>query len=167
MKLRSLQITDESAALSAHEELAQENFSFLFDYTPGMPWSDYLNSLENLKKGETLPPDRVRADFLIAEDDGELMGRTSIRYELNDFLFQRGGHIGYAVRPAFRNRGFAKQILKQSLELISEAGVKKVLITCNDSNHYSARVIESSGGVLENAIEHDGVLIRRYWIDLI
>lgn len=29
--------------------------------------------------------------------DAQLIGRTSIRFEFNDFLAQRGGHIGYGV----------------------------------------------------------------------
>ena len=42
-----------------------------------------------------------------------------------------------------------------------------MLITCDDDNLASSKVIEAQGGVLENIVEHpDYGDIRRYWIDL-
>ncbi len=42
----------------------------------------------------------VESTWLLGEVDGAVVGRSSIRFELNDFLLAEGGHIGYAVRPA-------------------------------------------------------------------
>ena len=164
MKLRALLPSDHSEAVLAHQELEADDFTFLLDFDEKVVWSQYLEFLENLRQGEKLPEAYVPSAFLIAEENAQLIGRTSIRYELNDFLFTRGGHIGYAVRPAFRNQGFAKEILKQSLQHIKEVGVDKVLVTCNDDNVYSARTIEACGGVLENKVEYEGKITRRYWI---
>jgi predicted acetyltransferase len=106
----------------------------------------------------------VPATFLIAENDGNLVGRTSIRHELNDFLMSVGGHIGYGVRPSYRRQGFATEILRQSLTYIHGLGVAEVLVTCDEENLGSIKVIESQGGILENKVESDGTLKRRYWI---
>jgi predicted acetyltransferase len=57
----------------------------------------------------------VPATFLVAEVDRALVGRVSIRHELNAFLADVGGHIGYGVRPRYRGRGFATEILRQAL----------------------------------------------------
>jgi predicted acetyltransferase len=62
-----------------------------------------------------MPADRVPATFLVADVDGAIVGRVSIRHELNDHLTHFGGHIGYGVRPAHRRRGYATEILRQSL----------------------------------------------------
>jgi predicted acetyltransferase len=44
-------------------------------------------------------------------------------------------------------------------------GVTAALITCDDSNVASSKVIESCGGVLEKiTLDEDGVAFRRYWI---
>ncbi|MDN6625388.1 MAG: GNAT family N-acetyltransferase [Acidipropionibacterium jensenii] len=60
------------------------------------------------------------------------------------------GHIGYAVAPEFRRRGFATEILRQSLALLANRGIHRVLVTCDDDNAGSAAVIEANGGILED-----------------
>jgi predicted acetyltransferase len=45
-------------------------------------------------------------------------------------------------------------------------GLDKVLVTCNDSNLASARVIEKAGGVLEDVRDTEHGCTRRYWIIL-
>jgi predicted acetyltransferase len=79
-------------------------------------------------------------------------------------LFNYGGHIGYGVRPEFRRRGYATEILRQSLGYIRELGVADVLMTCLDENVGSATVIETCGGELENIVDLEGKPLRRYWI---
>ena len=54
--------------------------------------------------------------------------------------------------------------MRQSLEYIQGLGVTEVLITCDDDNLGSIKVIESQGGILENKVEFEGTLKRRYWI---
>jgi predicted acetyltransferase len=110
---------------------------------------------------------------LVADVEGELVGRVSVRFELSGTLLTTGGHIGYAVVPAHRNKGYATEILRQALVLIRADGVDRVLMTCDDSNIASRRVIESCGGVFESVVPlevgqslfHDSdQVIRRYWI---
>jgi predicted acetyltransferase len=164
MKLRPLTLADEAQALQAHSELAMDNFEFLLGYSEGIAWSEYLEVLSNEFAGTNLKEGRVPATFMIAENNGELVGRTSIRHELNDFLFSVGGHIGYGVRPNYRRQGYATEILKQSLTYINQLGITEVLVTCLDDNVGSFEVIQSQGGVLENKVEYEGALWRRYWI---
>jgi hypothetical protein len=54
---------------------------------------------------------------------GELIGRASIRYELNDFLTNFGGHIGYGVLGPHRGCGYATGILRQTLMIARAEGV--------------------------------------------
>lgn len=157
-------MVDEAQAVQGHAELAIENFEFLLEYKEGMPWSDYLEILCDEAMGHNLKEGRVPATFLIADNEGSLVGRASIRHELNEYLFNIGGHIGYGVRPNFRRQGFASEILRQSLNYIYELGVTQALVTCDDDNLGSLKVIESQGGVLENKVDVKGILKRRYWI---
>ncbi len=113
--LRPLTVADEHQALQAHEELARDGFDFLLDLRDGDSWDEYLQRLECYRRGLDLPDGYVPATFLVADVGGEVVGRVSIRHELNAWLAEVGGHIGYGVRPAFRRRGYATEILRQSL----------------------------------------------------
>lgn len=165
MILRPLTLADEEEAILAHQELSlDDHFEFLLGYEEGMNWSAYLRILENESLNLDLPEGRVQATFLVAEREGVIVGRSSIRHLLNEFLFNYAGHIGYGVRPRFRKQGVATEIMRQSLEIIHALGVTDVLMTCNEDNLGSAKIIEFHGGVLENRVNFQGVLKRRYWI---
>lgn len=166
MILRPLNMDDKDEAMQAHRELALDGFDFLLDsFDEKEPWTSFLERVDSVQRGENLPSGYVSATFLVAEVDGQIVGRVSIRHKLNEFLERRGGHIGYGVRPEFRGRGLATEILLRALEITRTLGVERVLITCNDANTASSRVIEKCGGILENIVElDDGEKLRRYWI---
>ena len=100
--------------------------------------------------------------------DEEFIGRTSLRHSLNAKLLQFGGHIGYEIRPTQRRKGYGKLILRLALEQARAIGLTRVLVTCDDTNIGSAKIIEYNGGVLENTVLLAGrnVPTRRYWIDI-
>jgi predicted acetyltransferase len=163
--LRPLEVSDEKPAMQAHEELARDDFEFVF-VRPGEAWPAYLKRVESERLGLDLPDGWVPATFLVAEVDGQVVGRVSIRHDLNAHLAQFGGHIGYGVRPGSRRRGYATDILRQSLAVAASIGLDRVLVTCDVDNLGSATVIERCGGVLENVVPGpDGSgSTCRYWV---
>ncbi|MGZ5367086.1 GNAT family N-acetyltransferase [Aeromicrobium sp.] len=167
LRLRALRASDEGAFAEAHRQLLAEDSEFGIHYEPGMPWDTYLQAVTDQAAGLNLPEGWVRNTRLVADVDGTLVGRTSIRHELNDFLLHYGGHIGYAVIPDQRRRGHATEILRQSIEIAHAIGVERVLVTCDEVNIGSVRAIEACGGRLENVVPlpPDDVPRRRYWID--
>jgi predicted acetyltransferase len=165
LRLRPLRLADQAVARAAHDELAREDYRFLMDWERDEPWSRYLERLRDRRRGVNLPPDRVPASLLVAVAEGEIVGRASIRHELNDWLARFGGHIGYAVRPAHRRRGHATEILRQALIVARAEGVEDVLVCCDEDNVASARTIERNGGVLQDVTTGlDGQPLRRYLI---
>jgi predicted acetyltransferase len=174
LRLRPYGQDDESDALAAHEALLADDFHFLLGWDATTSWSDFLHALNEQRRGVNLAENRVRAVQLVAEADGELVGRVSVRFELNDFLATTGGHIGYAVVPAHRKKGFATEMLRQALVVIRAEGVDRVLITCLNGNAGSRRVIENCGGKFESVVPleegqtlciDNGEGVRRYWIE--
>ena len=166
MILRSLGINDKEEAMRAHQELALDDFDFLLNsFDEHESWGDYIERVSSASRDQDLPVGKVPSTFLVAENDGQIVGRVSIRHELNEYLQQRGGHIGFGIRPEFRGQGFATVILLEALEIASGLGIEKVLVTCDDTNIASRTVIEKCGGVLENIVDLENVeKFRRYWI---
>lgn len=163
--LRPFTPEDEPAAVAAHAAFVADGFTFLLGYDDGMPWPEWIRDIEATRAGADLPPGRVRAAFLAAELDGTLVGRVSVRFELNEWLAREGGHIGFGVLPAFRRRGYGTEILHRAVEVAHGEGIDRILVTCDEDNIGSATVIERCGGVFERtATSEDGVPIRRYWI---
>jgi len=101
-------------------------------------------------------------------DGSEYIGRLSVRHELNDYLYRLGGHIGYEIRPSRRRRGYGYEILHLGLKKAQLLGLKRVLVTCDETNVGSKKIIEQNGGIFENSAASEGSSIRklRYWIDL-
>lgn len=166
LRLRPVGLGDEAAALAAHRDMEADGFGFLLNYDSGMSWPDYVQRLSCDARGIDLPPEFVPHTFLLADVRGVVVGRTSIRHELNEYLAVAGGHIGYGVLAAHRRRGYATETLRQSLVIARAVGVDPVLVTCDVDNVGSARVIEACGGVFESVVDdpRDGTPKRRYWI---
>lgn len=110
---------------------------------------------------------KVADDTFFGVDElGFVLGVINVRYQLNEFLKVQGGHIGYSTHPNHWGQGIASQMLKLALTHCQQNGLNQVLITCDDSNLASAKVIENHGGILENKLNTNGKTIRRYWIDI-
>lgn len=144
--IRPLTDADETQALQAHDVLAADDFSFLLDLVDGEPWSDYVERIAAISRGERLAPGRVPAVFAVADVAGRIAGRVSVRLELNEYLAEFGGHIGYAVMPEFRRRGIATALLRYGLDTLAGNGVDAALVTCDADNEASRAVIEACGG---------------------
>lgn len=168
LRLRPLRPDDEAAVRAGHDAMAAaDSFPFGLGLEPGMTWPDYLRTLSDHRAGRNLPDHFVPSTFLVGDVDGQIVGRVSIRHELNDFLRTRGGHIGYGVLPGCRGRGYATEILRQALVVARSLGIDRVLITCDDDNLASSRVIETCGGKLDSMLpaEPGTPAVRSYWID--
>ncbi|GAA1621240.1 GNAT family N-acetyltransferase [Actinoplanes couchii] len=114
----------------------------------------------------TAPEGWVPCTFRWIVEGDRYLGAIALRHELNDFLLDAGGHIGYGVRPSERKRGLATWACAETLTVARERGMDRVLVTCDVDNPASARVIERNGGVLEDVRDTSIGRLRRYWITL-
>lgn len=126
----------------------------------------YLKKLENHSKGIDLTEGYVPASVFWLVEGKEVVGIVLLRHKLNENLLKMGGHIGYGIRPTKRKMGYGAKILELALKEAKKLGIKKALVSCDDDNTGSWKIIEKNGGVLENKVETEGKLKRRYWIEL-
>lgn len=169
MILRQLTIQDESVFLEGMKEWSEEDRSwYTFEWKPTISFKDHLIRLEKNYRGEDLESGRVSSSMLYGFVDGVIVGRVSIRHSLNDFMKVYGGHIGYAVAEKFRKNGYATEIMRQTLPICKSLGLSKVLVTCDDKNIPSIKIIEKFGGKLEETIwdVNHKRFTRRYWINI-
>lgn len=95
------------------------------------------------------------------------MGIIDLRHHIDHpILGTWGGHTGYSVRPSERGKGYATQMLRLNMEKAKEMGLQKLLVTCNEKNPASEKVILKCGGVYESTLPVKESRIKRYWIIL-
>ena len=165
MELRRPTIVDREAVLDmmAEFEQTQSAHDGGFWDTENFSYEDWLESNQNQEMGINMPEGWVPAIQLVAfSEKGQALGFLSLRLRLSNFLLEEGGHIGYSIRPSERGKGYAKETLRQGLQVAKEKNIKRTLVTCSVNNPASRAVILANGGLLEDV--RNGV--ERYWIEV-
>jgi predicted acetyltransferase len=131
-------------------------------------FEDSVSRAKDHAKGMDLPEGWVAASTYWLLRRGRIIGTCNLRHELNEFLRNWGGHIGFSICPSQRGRGYGRRMLALVLKKAQAVGIKKALVACDDNNIASARVIEKNGGKLADKVktEYADFLVRRYWIEL-
>lgn len=142
----------ETDVYSGHQEIAWQGYSAYFEL------------LRRMQPGGYPTPDIVPMDSYFIEIDGQMLGELYIRHRLSPRLENIGGHVGYRVRPLARKRGVATAALTVALLRLAEIGIERALLTCDETNVASAKVIEKCGGLRIDNAAVDGRSVRRYWV---
>jgi predicted acetyltransferase len=137
----------------------------------GMNWDgesspeQYFVDAQDMRDGRNLDGLVPCTNFWIIVND-EYCGRMSIRHELNDWLRNYGGHIGYEIKTSARRKGIATLALAEALNYCWEnLNLKELLLTCDNENIASIKTIEkNSGELIEKKNDQDGRLSRYYKI---
>lgn len=141
-----------------------------------IPWSanldisdfnEMVETLNGFSEGIGLEEGYVECStYWMINDSNSILGVVHIRHRLNEYLLFRGGHIGYAIRPSERRKGYATKLLSLALEVCKTMNIEKVLVTCTKNNIGSAKTIIRNGGMLDSEEIDNGELFQRYWIEL-
>ncbi len=90
------------------------------------------------------------------------IGMCKIRHRLTKALKKQGGHIGYAIHPSFRGKGYGTKLLALAIGEAKKLGLKRLLLTPYSRNLPSCRLIERNGGVLKKTAHQSSY----YWITI-
>ncbi len=118
--------------------------------------SSYLPKHIAMAEGKHLPEGIVaQLDFFLWDSDAAIIvGMFRVRPSLNDFLRNGPGHIGYAVRHEFRNKGYATKGLALALEeLKKRTKDTEALLSVSKQNPASLRVMQKNGGYIHHEDE--------------
>ncbi len=129
-------------------------------------FSAYVERLNSLAVDVGNDQGRVANSSFWLLDGTQIVAVSNMRHQLTPALLEYGGHIGYSVRPSRRGRGFAKLILRLTLERLRKFGVERARITCDKDNVASAAVIVANGGVLDSEALINDHMVQRYSIPL-
>ena len=165
MILRRPSQTDKEAILEMMAEFEREQAAHDggFWNANNFVYEEWLEENLQAEAGLNIPENWVPAIQLVSFDvAGQALGFLNLRLRLNDYLLENGGHIGYSIRPSERGKGYAKESLRQGLQVAKEKNIKKALVTCSAENPASRAVIVANDGAFEGV--RNGV--ERYWIDL-
>ena len=101
-------------------------------------------------------------------DEGEFIGEANLRHGLTDQLKNVGGQIGYWIRPSKRQHGYGTKILEFVLKEAEKMDMDKILVTCDETNVASRKIIEANGGVFEKKTDmgSDAPKKLKFWISL-
>ena len=165
MELRRPRLADKETVLEmmAEFEKSQSAHDGGFWDTENFVYEDWLETNMQKEIGINLPENLVPSiQFVSFDDVGRALGFLNLRLRLNEGLLNYAGHIGYSIRPSERGKGYAKETLRQGLQVVKAKNIKKTLVTCSVNNPTSRAVILANGGFLEDV--RNGV--ERYWIEV-
>ena len=163
MEIRLPEITDKEEIISYIEDHYSHNENSL-SASNMLTSTNYEDWVKRFHQNVNIP-DEVWGKsytYLVFNDNKKLIGLLSIRYDLNEELVRKYGHIGYGVRPSERQKGYATKMLEYALKECKKLGMNKVILGCYKENIGSAKTILKNGGKLIRE-ENDYNEINNYW----
>ena len=165
MELRRSRLADKETVLEmmAEFEQTQSAHDGGFWDANNFVYEEWLEENLQAEAGLNIPENWVPSiQFVSFDDVGRALGFLNLRLRLNEGLLNHAGHIGYSIRPSERGKGYAKESLRQGLQVAKGKNIKRALLTCSTENPASRAVILANGGVYEGV--RNGT--ERYWIDV-
>lgn len=125
----------------------------------------YVRKLSDHSMGKDLPDGWTipYSTFWLVNDEKKVFGIIRIRHK----SIPVHGNIGYDVPPRYRNKGYGTKLLELSLPRAKEIGLNNIILTCEERNIFSEKIIRSSNGRFLNKInDADNIVYNQYIIEL-
>ncbi|MGF1692280.1 GNAT family N-acetyltransferase [Photobacterium kagoshimensis] len=170
MELVSPSYEFETAFFEFYDDFLANDHSNAEHYLAGkQDFTSYVQRLLDEANGVNLPEGYVPCNhYWLVNDNKAMLGAIRVRHHIDsDFLALEAGHIGYDVAPSFRHQGHGKTMLRLVLPKAKALGIHTALITADEDNLASRKVIESNGGQFDKIVIGKVFPnpIARYWVN--
>ena len=158
MKLREIVKEDKDEILKIYDEYINaeltkgiDRFEGIrnFEHLGNMNFEEWYQELENNKNKDKISNGYSTQTTYLVIDNNVIIGVLNARWEKVMTLMLFGGLIGYSIRPKYRGKGYANEMLKLGLEKFKEKNINEIPISCKDFNIASKKVIEKNNGIFE------------------
>jgi predicted acetyltransferase len=163
IEIKKLSEADDQDVFEMIQEIGLGENGFTTNF-PESNFEEFKNSLPRLvqiSEGIDLPNGYVPQTIYWMYVNGYPVAYGKLRHRLTEQLMKYGGHVGYIVRPSERGKGYGKLFLNEIMKVAKDIGMDQLLITCDEDNIRSRKVVEGNNGKLD--VIDDGIC--RYWID--
>lgn len=109
--------------------------------------TEYIQRTKNESVGKNLKSNKSPNSTYWLIDKNKFIGHCNIRHSLTE-QNQQFGHIGYYIRPAERQKGYGTKILELAIVKLKQLNLSEALITCDETNQGSIKVIQKNRGQL-------------------
>lgn len=113
-----------------------------------LTFDKFYECVRQLRYPSTCPQGYVPAVNYLVFNDDKVVGGINLRYRNNDFILKVAGNIGYGITPKERGKGFATEALTLCLFEALKFGLDTVVLTTDNDNKISQKVIEKNNGKL-------------------
>ena len=112
-------------------------------------FKDWLVIQDNIAKGIGLEEWMTEQTIYWLYIDNVPVGFGKVRKRLTKHQRKVGGHVGYAIKPSERKKGYGKLLLDLLINKARERGINKVQFTILSKNKASIAVARSCGGDID------------------
>ncbi|MBR3151387.1 MAG: GNAT family N-acetyltransferase [Erysipelotrichaceae bacterium] len=110
----------------------------------------------NYAKGIGLKPEHVPQTCYMLWREKEIVGIFKVRHYLNDVLRNGSGHIGYAIAPEYRGRGYGRlglRLAAEALQKLPDFAEDEIYMSCYKENAASLNVMLKNGAYIHHEDE--------------
>lgn len=108
-KVWEKEIFDYKKEMIANGEEHLNGCGFLENFDTFEDWENHYLAYAEKNK---IPTDSSYVEgsqwMLVDENRKRVLGMINIRHELNEYLYNEGGHIGYSIRPSERRKNMGR-----------------------------------------------------------
>jgi predicted acetyltransferase len=102
--------------------------------------------------------------YWLADRRGRVLGSARLRHWLTERTYRVAGHVGYDIRPSMRRKGLGRLQLDLVCREARRRGMVRLLLTTDEANLPSRKLIEACGGLQDRSLIRKGRRHLRYWI---